>query len=303
MWLHLFRRPQRKARRLAPAPRFRPTLEALEQREVLSSPGSLHAPALAPALVAPAASANANITITDVNLTNIQIVNGALQAAGTVSGTLAGLPFTTQIANFTLQAVSDDPTTQQTECSVLHLELAPIHLSLLGLHVDTSAICLNITATEGGGLLGDLLCNLSGASVLGTLPTLGQLGDLQGGLTDLLNGSLQNLQSSQASDNSICTGKCHILELSVGPLNLSLLGLNVALDDCAGGPVLVCVSATRSEGLLGSLLCSLAGPRLSGLSINDLTQLVNKALDLLSDGDLSRADIRELRSLFRELLG
>ncbi len=51
MWLRLFRRPKRKVRRSAPVPRFRPTIEALEQREVLASAASLGAPALAPALV------------------------------------------------------------------------------------------------------------------------------------------------------------------------------------------------------------------------------------------------------------
>ena len=112
------------------------------------------------------------LVITGVNLTNFQIVNNVLTATGTVTGTLAGLPFTTQITNFALQLVPDNPATPAVECSVLHLELAPIHLSLLGLHVDTSPICLDITATEGGGLLGDLLCGLAGGGLLGTgIPT------------------------------------------------------------------------------------------------------------------------------------
>jgi hypothetical protein len=40
------------------------------------------------------------------------------------------------------------PLTQPTDgsCPVLDLALGPIHLSLLGLNVDTSAICLKITA-------------------------------------------------------------------------------------------------------------------------------------------------------------
>jgi len=46
-------------------------------------------------------------------------------------------------------------------CPILHLMLNPIHLNLLGLQADTSAICLDISAQRGpGNLLGNLLCNL-----------------------------------------------------------------------------------------------------------------------------------------------
>jgi hypothetical protein len=47
-------------------------------------------------------------------------------------------------------------------CSVLNLCLSPISVNLLGLHVDTSDICLVVTAIQGGRLLGDLLCELAG---------------------------------------------------------------------------------------------------------------------------------------------
>ena len=80
------------------------------------------------------------------------------------------------------------------------------------------------------------------------------------------------------------------------------LGLEVVLDDCADGPVQVCVSATRSEGILGSLLCSLAGLRLPGLDLADITQLVDLAESLSLDGVLSNADILQLRQLLRQLL-
>ena len=73
------------------------------------------------------------------------------------------------------------------------------------------------------------------------------------------------------------------------PLDLSLLGLNVSLDDCSDGPVEVCVSATRSEGLLGSLLCGLTGSQVPNLSFADITQLGTTATSLLADGTLSAA--------------
>jgi hypothetical protein len=46
-------------------------------------------------------------------------------------------------------------------CPVLNLVLGPLHLDLLGLVVDLNQVTLTITATPGGGALGDLFCSLS----------------------------------------------------------------------------------------------------------------------------------------------
>lgn len=248
-----------------------------------------------------------NLAITGVQLQNFQIVDNVLTADGTVSGTLAGLPFKTQITNFALQLVPDDPSTLAVECSVLNLELAPIHLALLGLHVDTSAICLEITATQGGGLLGDLLCGLAGGGLLGTgiptLPTAGQLDTLLAGLVSILNGILGgNPGPSQGGGDSVCTGQCEILELVLGPLDLSLLGLNVSLDDCEGGPVQVCVSATAGEGLLGNLLCSLTNVQILNLNLSEIAQVATRALAAVADGRLTGREIGDLTSLLVRLI-
>ncbi len=99
------------------------------------------------------------VIIDAVDLEGLNIVDGVLTATGgTVAGTIGGLPFTTDLENFRLEF---EPGGEE-GCSILDLELAPIDLDLLGLHVDTSPICLSITAFEGEGLLGDLLCGLSG---------------------------------------------------------------------------------------------------------------------------------------------
>lgn len=285
-------------------PRFRPQLEGFEDRMVPAAP-ALNAAQAAPLVEAAAAS---NIVINSVNLTNFQIVNNVLTATGTVTGTLAGLPFTTQITNFALQLIPDDPATPGMECSVLDLELAPIHLSVLGLHVDTSPICLEVTATEGGGLLGDLLCGLAGGGLGGLgiplIPTGSTLTSLLGGLTGLLNDVLNFTPAGPGGGgaDSVCTGNCHVLELAIGPLDLSLLGLNVSLDDCSNGPVQICVSATRSEGLLGSLLCGLTGSQVLGLDFGDITQLGTRVTELLADGVLSARDIGQLTALLGRLI-
>jgi hypothetical protein len=176
--------------------------------------------------------------------------------------------------------------------------------------VDTSAICLDLTAIEGGGLLGDLLCGLAGGDLL-LLPDL--LDALPGLLTDLLG---EGAAPSQAGAEDICDGECEILDLALGPVDLTLLGLNIHLDNCDDGPVQVCVSASEGEGLLGDLLCGLAGggglldlgdllallDAITGidgiadldLTANQLDKLVTDLTKALADGTLSTKELNKL---------
>jgi hypothetical protein len=262
---------------LAPPPRFRPELETIEDRTV-------------PAQLLPADL----VTITDVDLTGIVLnpLTGVLTATGgTVEGTLAGLPFTTDLSNFAIDLLPNLPATTP----ILDLELGPIDIDLLGAHVDTSRICLEITATPGGGLLGDLLSGLS----------LGTLTNVDDALEDILDGVLTGVltnggpPSGEAPD--ICDGENEILDLALGPVDLSLLGLNVSLDNCDDGPVQVCVSASEGEGILGDLLSGLAGGRRGlNLDINDITQIGSLATDLNQDG-LSHKEEAQLSHLIRKL--
>jgi hypothetical protein len=51
--------------------------------------------------------------------------------------------------------------TDPQRCTILHLDLGPIFLDVLGLQVTTNEIVLDITAVAGSGnLLGNLLCAL-----------------------------------------------------------------------------------------------------------------------------------------------
>jgi hypothetical protein len=279
---------------------FRPMLEGFEDRTVP------HAPALGPAAEAPAvtpAQIADLITITDIDLTDLQIVDGVLTAAGTVTGTLAGLPFTADITDFALQLVEDDPETPGTECAILDLALGPIDIDLLGLHVDTSAICLEVTAIEGGGLLGDLLCGIAGDLPLGLggLDLDGLTGALQQIIGGVLGQELGNAGPAQAGAEDICDGECEVLDLALGPIDLTLLGLNVYLHNCEDGPVQVCVSASAGQGLLGDLLCGLSGRPLFNLDLGDITQIGSRATELFADGDISGRDGGELTSLVNQL--
>jgi hypothetical protein len=154
---------------------------------------------------------------------------------------------------------------------ILNLHLNPISLDLLGLNVQTSSICLDITAQPGSGnLLGNLLFNvtnaldLNGGNLTSALSSLSPiqtlLFDLE--LTTLLNGAINSATSPSAmtsTSSAVPSNACDILNLSVGPLNLNLLGLDVDLNNCASppGPVTVDVFATH-DGLLGNLLCDVS---------------------------------------------
>jgi hypothetical protein len=47
-------------------------------------------------------------------------------------------------------------------CPILDLVLGPLDLNLLGLMIHLDRVHLTITARQGGGILGDLLCSLAG---------------------------------------------------------------------------------------------------------------------------------------------
>jgi hypothetical protein len=86
-------------------------------------------------------------------------------------------------------------------------------------------------------------------------------------------------------------GECDILNLSLGPVELNLLGLVVILDDCEGGPVTVDITAVEGGGLLGDLLCGIAGlldsgvdldTVLAGLTDAELAELTGAIEDVLN---------------------
>jgi hypothetical protein len=82
--------------------------------------------------------------------------DGAVVASGLLTGTVttaAGV--TTTVA----RAITLPVVIGETTCDILHLDLGPLDLNLLGLQIDLSRIVLDITAQAGAGnLLGNLLC-------------------------------------------------------------------------------------------------------------------------------------------------
>ena len=81
--------------------------------------------------------------------------------------------------------------------------------------------------------------------------------------------------SSGAAPSGITTQllTCEILELTLGPLDLNLLGLEIHLDT-----VHLTIEANPAGGLLGQLLCAIANL----LSLGDILAVLDQLLDLLN---------------------
>jgi hypothetical protein len=203
-----------------------------------------------------------NFSILPMQITGVIVQDGQLVA----QGLLGTHSFT---APLTLGTHPGTATSQNgTACPILDLRLGPIDLNLLGLRVQTSPICLQVTAYEGGGLLGDLLCSVANllqggtslADVLGLLQAQGTLTQFLNGLTQILNGAVSAVTANTIASHPAggIAASCTVLDLSLGPIQLNLLGLEVILDNCNNGPVTVKITAIPGGGLLGDLLCSLS---------------------------------------------
>ncbi|MBI4899152.1 MAG: ABC transporter substrate-binding protein [Actinobacteria bacterium] len=132
------------------------------------------------AAVAPAAAPSTQATLSQTVIPINQVIAGV----GTLTGTFTPTQFVNQNGQLGLQGIFQGslttvsgtviPITQTVtslignltpsgSCKILTLDLGPLHLDLLGLVVDLSAVHLNITAQSGNGnLLGNLLCSVAG---------------------------------------------------------------------------------------------------------------------------------------------
>ena len=180
-------------------------------------------------------------------------------------------------------------------CDVITLRLAPLTLELLGVQVKTSHISLDVFARKGR-VLGDLFCALSRAKV--RFPRVARA------LNSRLDGrSLRVLSASESLHASAAQAQpqasCQVLKLVLGPLHLDLLGLVVDLyGRTRRDPVIVTINAQPDKGLLGQLLCGLAGgggvtdlaglqSLLSSLGVNLSTAQLQGLLNQLGIADLS----------------
>jgi hypothetical protein len=233
--------------------------------------------AIALGLMTPAAAQAAENELTmRAKITSFAAQDGRLVARGILTGTLRNGQSVTRDRSQIRFRVSQRR--QGRRCDILTLNLQQLYLELLGARVETSAINLELYARRGA-VLGNLFCALSRARI--SIPRVAAA------MNRKLDGRALPVMAAQApvrgADHQ---GVCQVLKLILGPLHLDLLGLNVDLyGQNKQSPVIVTISAVPGHGLLGDLLCSLAG----GGQIDSLASLqaLLQALGVsISDVDL-----------------
>jgi hypothetical protein len=120
-----------------------------------------------------------------LRITGFAVQNNALVATGIVTGTVNGVGGVANSVARTVTipvitgATAARPTTAAAAvgCEILHLELGPLDLDLLGLVVHLDKVVLDLTAVPGAGkLLGNLLCSVT--NLLNTGGALTQIANL-----------------------------------------------------------------------------------------------------------------------------
>jgi hypothetical protein len=214
-----------------------------------------------------------NVISSVTSLLNTQAIGNALN---TVLGqTVSLLNQSTLNVPAGTGTFSNENTT--TTIPVLNLQVAPVHLDLLGVLVDTQPIHLSITAHTGQGLiLGNVVYELS-KLLDPPLPnhldvaTLNQR--LQQLLTDL-NNQLPGI--APATSPPPVLGPGQFLALTVPALNVNLLGLLLKTDP-------ITINATDQTGngeLLGNLLTVVFNTL--GATPDELSQLNGNINNLLA---------------------
>jgi hypothetical protein len=124
------------------------------------------------------------------NVTQFVARGGKAYAVGTLTGKLGNK--TVKKTNLAIPvsmgsgSISPLSAHAAATCQILNLVLGPLHLNLLGLHVDLNQVVLNITGVTGTGqLLGNLLCGV--ANLLNPGLPAGQLAGLLNIVQQVLN--------------------------------------------------------------------------------------------------------------------
>ena len=145
---------------------------------------------LAPAAVAAAFAGGVTVPIAGTTskggkftgnfaISRFQVAGDQIVAVGTLTGTLQN--GVGNVIGTVLKTIQMIVSIQGASCDILHLELGPLDLNLLGLEVHLNKVVLDIDADPTGGLLGALLC-----AVANLLDAGGPLADIVGLLNQIL---------------------------------------------------------------------------------------------------------------------
>jgi len=98
-----------------------------------------------------------------VNIERFAQDGNQIVAVGTLTGTLTDSLGTVLGSIVRTVSLIVNSAATQASCEILHLELGPLDLNLLGLVVHLNRVVLDISAVPGAGnLLGNLLCAVAG---------------------------------------------------------------------------------------------------------------------------------------------
>lgn len=227
---------------------------------------------LAPAAGAGTSSSTANPSraklAVSVRIKHLAVVGRAASASAIATATLTS----TQGAKTTTRQQVALTATTSGGCEVLHLYLQQLDLNLLGLVAMLDKVNLDVVGHANGGVLGSLFCKLS-KGVTGKIASTRMTRRMNAQLaahSPVLRFSAQLTPQSQPAQTgttgtiapgttgTIAPGSCQVLNLILGPLNLTLLGLEVDLNQ-----IHLDVTANPTGGALGSLFCSLASAKLT----------------------------------------
>ncbi|HEX7315807.1 MAG TPA: hypothetical protein VF297_17965 [Pyrinomonadaceae bacterium] len=145
---------------------------------------------LAPAALAAAFAGGVTVPVTGTTgkggkftgnfaISQFQVVNNQIVAVGTLTGTVQN--GVGNVIGTVLKTIQMIVAIKAATCDILHLELGPLDLDLLGLQVHLNQIVLDIDADPTGGLLGALLC-----AVANLLDVGGPLAEIVGLLNQIL---------------------------------------------------------------------------------------------------------------------
>jgi hypothetical protein len=101
-------------------------------------------------------------------LAHARVASARASAARALNRDLARTPARQSFLRFSADVAPKTTSTAGGTCPVLNLVLGPLKLTLLGLDVSLNQVNLKVTATQGGGALGDLFCQLADNSTTGT---------------------------------------------------------------------------------------------------------------------------------------
>lgn len=156
---------------------------------------------------------------------------------------------------------------------------AMMAISSTAFAASSSATAAPVTAPvtgtiASGGTFTGTLTNIVFSNVNGTLTATG---NLSGTLTNAAGQVIGTITNQAVSFTAAATGTCQILNLTLGPLDLNLLGLMVHLNQ-----VVLNITAQSGPGnLLGNLLCAVAHLLDSNASVTALANMLNHILGQL----------------------